>query len=48
MGWTHIPHMDTTASSGDDNPFAGPKAQPFTVFCLNKLLTYFWISYKIV
>ena len=27
MGWTHIPDMDTTASTGDDNPFAGPKAQ---------------------
>ena len=28
MGWTHIPDMDTAASTVDDNPFAGPKAQP--------------------
>ena len=28
MGWTHIPDMDTDTSTADDNPFAGPKAQP--------------------
>ena len=28
IGWTHIPDMDTAASTSDDNPFAGPKAQP--------------------
>ena len=28
MGWSHIPDMDTAASTSDDNPFAGPKAQP--------------------
>ena len=28
MGWTHTPDMDTTTSTGDDHPFAGPKAQP--------------------
>ena len=28
MGWTHIPDIDTTTSTGDDNPFAGPEAQP--------------------
>ena len=28
MGWTHNPDMDTAASTADDNPFAGPKAQP--------------------
>ena len=28
MGWNHIPEMDTTASRSEDNPFAGPKAQP--------------------
>ena len=27
MGWTHIPDMDTTAGSSEDNPFAGPKLQ---------------------
>ena len=28
MGWRHIPDMDTTTSTADDNPFAGPKLQP--------------------
>ena len=28
MGWTHIPDMDTTATTSDDNPFAGPQSQP--------------------
>ena len=28
MGWTHIPNMDTAASTSDNNPFAGPKTQP--------------------
>ena len=28
MGWTHIPEVDTAASTADDNPFAGPKSQP--------------------
>ena len=28
IGWTHIPDMDTAASTADDNPFAFPKAQP--------------------
>ena len=27
MGWTHIPDIDPTAGSSDDNPFAGPKLQ---------------------
>ena len=27
MGWTHIPDIDATASSPDNNPFAGPKLQ---------------------
>ena len=25
MGWSHIPGMDSAASTSDDNPFAGPK-----------------------
>ena len=25
MGWSHIPELDSTASTSDDNPFAGPK-----------------------
>ena len=28
MGWGHIPEVDTAASKSEDNPFAGPKAQP--------------------
>ena len=27
MGWTHIPDMDTTTGSSEDNPFAGPRLQ---------------------
>ena len=27
MGWTHIPHMDASSATSDDNPFAGPKTQ---------------------
>ena len=27
MGWTHIPDMDASAATSDDNPFAGPKTQ---------------------
>ena len=25
MGWSHIPELENTASTSDDNPFAGPK-----------------------
>ena len=25
MDWSHIPEMDSTATTSDDNPFAGPK-----------------------
>ena len=25
MGWSHIPDIDTTATTSEDNPFAGPK-----------------------
>ena len=27
-GWRHIPDMDNTTSSAEDNPFTGPKSQP--------------------
>ena len=27
MGWNHIPDMDNSATTSDDNPFAGPKTQ---------------------
>ena len=26
MGWSHIPDIDSTANTSEDNPFAGPKA----------------------
>ena len=25
MGWTHIPKVDSSATTAEDNPFAGPK-----------------------
>ena len=28
MNWNHIPDMDTTLASSEDNPFAAPKIQP--------------------
>ena len=28
MGWNQIPDIESTASTGDDNPFAGPRSQP--------------------
>ena len=27
MGWTHLPDVDASAKTSDDNPFAGPKVQ---------------------
>ena len=27
IGWSHIPDLDTSATTSDDNPFAGPKTQ---------------------
>ena len=35
MGWTHIPDMDAAAATSDDNPFAGPKAQPMGKVSVN-------------
>ena len=26
--WSHIPDIESTTATGDDNPFAGPKSQP--------------------
>ena len=26
MGWSHVPDMDSSTNTSDDNPFAGPKA----------------------
>ena len=28
MGWNQIPDLESTASAGDENPFAGPRSQP--------------------
>ena len=28
MGWTQIPDIESTTSTGDDNLFAGPRSQP--------------------
>ena len=28
MGWSHIPDMDITAATSDNNPLAGPQSQP--------------------
>ena len=28
MGWSHIPDIESTTATGNDNPFAGPKSQP--------------------
>ena len=25
LGWSHIPEVDNTTATSDDNPFAGPK-----------------------
>ena len=27
VGWTHIPDINSSAATSDDNPFAGPKLQ---------------------
>ena len=28
MGWSHIPDLDTSIATSEDNPFAGPRKQP--------------------
>ena len=28
MGWNQIPDIESTASTGEDNPFAGPRSEP--------------------
>ena len=28
MGWSHIPDVDNTTYTAEDNPFAAPKLQP--------------------
>ena len=35
MDQTHIPDIDSTASSAEDNPFAAPKQQPVSKVSIN-------------
>ena len=44
MDWKHIPDMDTT--TGDDNPFATPKLQPFSKVSMN-MPTDEWLCKKL-
>ena len=46
MGWTHVPDMDTSSSSADDNPFAAPKQQPIGRISV-KLPTDEWLCKKL-
>ena len=46
MGWMHIPDMDNSSSSADDNPFAAPKQQPLGKISVN-LLTDEWLCKKV-
>ena len=46
MGWSHIPELDSTASTSDDNPFAGPKTvTPGKVYV--KMPTEDWLCRKL-
>ena len=45
MGWTHIPDMDTSSSSADDNPLQAPKQQPLGRISV-KLPTDEWLCHK--
>ena len=46
MGWSHIPEMDSAASTSDNNPFAGPKTvAPGKV--LVKMPTEDWLCRKL-
>ena len=45
MGWSHIPDMDITAATSDDNPFAGPQSQPTGKVSL-KMPTDEWLCKK--
>ena len=46
MGWTHIPDMDTTTGSSEDNPFAGPKLQTPGKISV-QLTTDEWLCWKL-
>ena len=45
MNWNHIPDMDTTLASSEDNPFAAPKLQPAGKICV-QLPTDDWLCRK--
>ena len=45
MGWTHIPDIDSAASSAEDNPFAAPEHQPVGKISVN-LPTDDWLCRK--
>ena len=45
MGWTHIPEMDNSSSSADNNPFRAPKQQPLGQISV-KLPTDEWLCWK--
>ena len=47
MGWSHIPDIESTTATGDDNPFAGPKSQPVGKVSV-RLPTDEWLSNKMV
>ena len=45
MGWHEIPDYDSTASSLDDNPFAGSRTKPTSKVSV-KLLVDEWLCRK--
>ena len=45
MGWNQIPDLESTASTGDDNPFAGPRSQPVSKVSV-RLPTDDWLCNK--
>ena len=45
MNWNHIPDMDTTLASSEDNPFAAPKIQPAGKISV-QLPTDDWLCWK--
>ena len=46
MGGSHIPDMDSSSNSSDDNPFTGPKA-PVPGKVLVQMQTEDWLSKKL-
>ena len=45
IGWNHIPDIDSTATTLDDNPFVGPKLQTPGKVSVN-LPTDVWLCWK--